>query len=384
MSSPAARTDAFPATGRIAGLDGLRALAIGMVILSKLTHQPGFVSSRWLEIFSRQGGLGVDLFFVISGFLITTLLLRERQQSGQIDLTAFYVRRSLRILPAYFLLLIVLAILQAAQWVSISGLNWLAAVTYTVNFIDPAAWDLGHVWSLSVEEHFYLVWPWVVAACSIRRLERIVLASLLLPILLRIAIVFGWPEQCYVVESWTFTRIDTLAAGCGLAILLANPLRCEQLQGWTERLGGWKTAVAGLLLTVLLSASGKFALIPGLLLNGLWMSWLLFEVVRRPECRFTRLLSCRPLTLVGTLSYSIYLWHRLWLRPADVSWDWHWTVCLAGLAVTAVASWWLVETPCLRLKDRWSRRRSQQPHSSPTRSLATNSLPAVTGTVAVS
>jgi peptidoglycan/LPS O-acetylase OafA/YrhL len=150
---------------RLPSLDGLRAISIVIVVGA---HAVGtFGAPGWLQplAFFINGSLGVRIFFCISGFLITYLLLQERKHTGLIDLKAFYVRRALRILPAAYAFIAVLAILTAAGLLRLPACNFVTALTFTKNYGCVVLAD-AHLWSLGVEEQFYLLWPFIVAPCS--------------------------------------------------------------------------------------------------------------------------------------------------------------------------------------------------------------------------
>lgn len=158
--------------GRIPCLDGLRAISILLVLGFHASGTEGFPSSEWLRSLLRHGGVGVDVFFVISGFLITLLLFREQDRTGRISLCKFYIRRSLRILPAMFAYLAFVALLQAMGIASLSTIDWVVALTYTANFhgtFSHSAQPIEHLWSLSVEEHFYLIWPPILVLLGTKR-----------------------------------------------------------------------------------------------------------------------------------------------------------------------------------------------------------------------
>ena len=106
-----------------------------------------------------HGRLGVQIFFVISGFLITSLLLREKESTGSISLKLFYARRTLRIFPAFYLFFITIAVLSYLRLIELPRYDLLHAATYTMNYSGNGTWWMGHLWSLSVEEQFYFVWP---------------------------------------------------------------------------------------------------------------------------------------------------------------------------------------------------------------------------------
>ena len=140
-------------SSRIPSLDGLRAISIALVILSHLVYIEGFPLPKAIDPlwFDRLGPLGVRVFFVISGFLITSLLLQELETNKSINLGKFYFRRTLRIFPPYYFFILVMIILNKFNWVALSSKDIIHAFTYTVNYYPERSWVIGHGWSLSVE-----------------------------------------------------------------------------------------------------------------------------------------------------------------------------------------------------------------------------------------
>src|SRR5262245_2792631 len=247
--------------GRIPSLDGVRALAILLVILSH-AHFPWDDLQAWRPLKGRCGFVGVQVFFVLSGFLITTLMLRELDRTGRLSLRQFYLRRVLRIVPAYAAYLVVLALLQGAGLVELSGLSWLSLTTYTVNFLPSLPPLISHVWSLSVEEHFYLLWPLLMAGCTLSGCRRVVLGCMAGALALRWLVLLAWPGG-HGVDVWTFTRIDDIAIGCLLALLAREP-------GWRVRLDGVASSpwALGALLVASLASQACFSRLVGGRLMG--------------------------------------------------------------------------------------------------------------------
>ena len=172
-NAPAA-LPAWLSRGRIPSLDGVRAIAI-LLVLYAHADIPGHSAFMLAAIKGRCGFLGVQLFFVLSGFLITALMLRERERTGGVSRAGFYMRRALRILPAYIAYLAVVAIMPPMADHRLTRSDWLSALTYTVNFHPlPLPMAISHAWSLSVEEHFYLLWPLVLAAGSLQSAASLV------------------------------------------------------------------------------------------------------------------------------------------------------------------------------------------------------------------
>src|SRR4029453_9090916 len=172
---------------RIPSLDGLRAISIAFVFFGHLAGTRGFPLSTQTGNATGLAELGVHVFFVISGYLITRLLLEEIDRNGRIDLRRFYLRRTLRIFPPYYTLLALLFIADIAGFVGLHRHDVLRAMTYTTNYAPDRSWYVGHTWSLSVEEQFYLLWPAVMLLVRPRKAIVVAAAVVLLVPVIRIA-----------------------------------------------------------------------------------------------------------------------------------------------------------------------------------------------------
>jgi peptidoglycan/LPS O-acetylase OafA/YrhL len=203
----------------------MRAISILLVIVA---HATG-VFGRQNDYFFALGQLGVSIFFVISGLLITWLMIRERDATGAFSLHNFYIRRFLRILPVFWLLLLTVSVLKAAHVISIEWLDIFRAFTFTHNY--PLSWShspqyaywLTHTWSLSLEEQFYLVWPSLFAFLRPRHAARLAVTLALAGPVLQIVNYYALPSMRGVVGTAFQTRIDILMAGCAAAFLLESP-----------------------------------------------------------------------------------------------------------------------------------------------------------------
>ncbi|MEO7329892.1 MAG: acyltransferase, partial [Minicystis sp.] len=154
-----------PAARRIPSLDGLRAISILVVLFGHMAGTRNFAFSFLDRLpTSELANFGVRVFFVISGFLITRLLFEEHARSGTVSLRGFYLRRTLRIFPAFYVFVAVVLVLDRLGKITLLPYDALTALTYTMNFHPTASrsWQVGHLWSLSVEEQFYLLWPAIV------------------------------------------------------------------------------------------------------------------------------------------------------------------------------------------------------------------------------
>lgn len=354
----------------IPSLDGLRAIAVLLVLWVHVPlTTPGY--PLWLaeaRFWIRPGDFGVELFFALSGFLITRILIAERE-AGQ-PVRWFLLRRLLRIFPIYYLLLLILAFQRPG-----SEIAWCAA--YLGNFADVFAKPtmpnpLGHSWSLCVEEHFYLLWPLVVA-WGPPKLGPRVLKWLVIPVA-----VLGALAVCYAVEFKTAElavnrlspfRFLTLAAGALVAY--AEPRLTDPPNRMRNR-GVAITAVG-----LLLHPHVWFILIPVFWLGAAWWPMQLAPAFVRLHSAILctgvlmwcitprelwlspdRLLSVAPLRAIGRISYGLYLYHlpiyHWLLRPAESAWS----PLLAAALTFAVAttSYWLIERPILRYASRFRHR----------------------------
>lgn len=335
--------------GQVPGLHGFRAFSILLVLVAHFAQQGTVLPCTWH--LTQLGHLGVDMFFVISGFLITLLLLREQARDGAVSLKGFYMRRAYRILPAYLFFLAGIGLMQCLNAAALAGADWLAALTYTVGFLPRPAWDIGHIWSLSVEEHFYLLWPLAVY-CWPRRAWIAAALTIGLTPLLRLVIDRHLPGLH--VDYCSLTRMDTIAVGCGLAYLAHGP--------WFQRLlrmpaGCAYPATIALLLAVLLSErlaqqASLYRLLAHPMLVAVAFALAIWLWIGQRSTILGAVLNCRPAVWLGTLSYSLYLWQQPFLNPRSDAWFTQAPFNLLGIAALACFSYLLIERPFLRLKDR--------------------------------
>ncbi len=334
---------------RIPSLDGLRGISILMVSLSHFVMASNSPLPAWTQQARFLGSPGVDVFFVISGYLITSLLLKEHDRTGRISLTGFYKRRALRIFPAYFAYLGVVLALTLTGLAYTKSLHWLLALTYTVNFIpNPHGW-FGQLWSLSVEEHFYLMWPLAVVLLSPRRGRLMLLVWIVLAPILRVLIWTRTQYEYVDIDLFTFTRIDTIATGCVLAYLV----RRDDVKRFTASAGRYCSALVLLALGLLYVSmtmihSGKYTLLLSRFVEASLMASIVLLVTSHPNSAVGRLLNWRPLVFVGVLSYSLYLYQPL----LNADWGLPWFGNIGLLIVAACCSYFLIEKPFLRLKGR--------------------------------
>lgn len=309
-------------------LDGWRALAILLVLWAHQGNAFYATPEAYL-----QGGLfyfgtwGVPIFFGLSGLLITRLLLDEHAQTGRIDLKSFYIRRSFRILPPLVVYLAVVSALGLMQ----GGREVWSSIFFFRNYLpwQQGTWYSGHLWSLSVEEHFYLFWPALLVWAGTKR-------GWIPAVGLSLACA-AWRLYMHAAPSdgRTEFRLDSLLLGAACAFALP---------------------------------SARWLLASGLLIAGILMDWqlgsallipvLITATMTHPEWLVSRALGWAPLRWLGRISYSLYLWQQLFLYPP---WQPHPVLGLAqnfpwSLAATftcAVASYYLVERPMIQMGQRF-------------------------------
>ncbi|MGH9877071.1 MAG: acyltransferase family protein [Nitrososphaerales archaeon] len=206
-----------PQSGRIPCLDGLRAISITLVLILHLGI-PYYVIPSGIFGYISLGHLGVMIFFTISGYLITGLLLRELESDGRINLIRFYFRRTLRIFPPYyFLVLVYIIAIQAIGWIQLAPREAVHMLTYTSNYYPERVWEASHFWSLAVEEQFYLLWPATLLLLGKRWGLWAALLLILLCPLLRTGFFHLFPEMLSDIRYRTEMCADSIAVGCLLA-----------------------------------------------------------------------------------------------------------------------------------------------------------------------
>jgi peptidoglycan/LPS O-acetylase OafA/YrhL len=327
---------------RIPQIDGLRAIAILMVFAAHAFAVP----LAWM---------GVDLFFVLSGFLITGILLRlkEKRADGGSYWSSFYSRRVRRILPAYIVFLLVVTCFFRVQWAHI----WYWYVFFAPNIplalgkVTVAA--MGPLWSLGVEEQFYFVWPLLVLACSKAGLRRVALGVIVISPFLRAIFTPGFTTH-FPIYSLTIFRADSLAMGAFIALSARRDpqwigrQRPKALSGFLLALAllaglsafpGFRTAANSILFNSI-----------GYSLSAVCLGCALIYVLGLQKGFLHTLLTARPLRYLGLISYTFYLYHEAVLLKAGQYLHSRIFIALAAFSVTiliSVLSWHLFEAPIL-------------------------------------
>jgi peptidoglycan/LPS O-acetylase OafA/YrhL len=340
-----------PGSGHIAGLDGLR----GLAVLSVITFHFYFAGRSTL-----LGALGVEFFFALSGFLITRILLtcRRLYDEGQAILPTvrrFYIRRFLRIFPLFYLVLFLATLLNIPG--ARQGFWWHA--TYTCNFYMAIHREFlggtGHFWSLAVEEQFYLVWPTVVLFANKKWLPRIILGFISAGVVFRIAMLTSSVDAGLL----PFACLDTLGLGAFMAV--ASSFKMQKSLSILRLIGitvGLPLLAAVMILNYIHRLQSIQEVFTGLAI-GLTATHLIALCVDSAS-HAARILSFRPLSYLGEISYGLYVYHLpLWYFLGWEASSHSVKKSLLGFAATvivAAASWHWFEAPINSLKRKFSYR----------------------------
>jgi peptidoglycan/LPS O-acetylase OafA/YrhL len=343
--------------GRIVQLDFIRGLAIFMVMSIHSGYQGSDSLSRlYVDIYSHIGWMGVDLFFVLSGFLVGGLLIRELIQTGDLRIKRFLLRRMFKIWPAYYCYIFFQICLRRHPLSSFLWQNVLNIQNYTGTSLE-------HTWSLAVEEHFYLITPFLL----VNLWKRTALRSKALPILLAccagvlvLRVIEVYRLHVQNLQTPSHTRLDGLLFGVILSyVSYVHPHAFTQLLKARVRLG--LVCVAGLAFSFLVPNYRPLMWSVGYTVNYLWLASLLL-LIYGYRGRLTKTWAYRGIAWVGLYSYGIYLWHisvhvpleRLFqhvpsnFRPQELLISEFASAIILGVVATKA-----IEFPMLRLRERF-------------------------------
>lgn len=348
------------AGSRIPSLDGFRAISILMVLYGHLDGTRGYPSAT-IGYLGRGlgdlGQLGVLVFFVISGFLITSLLMSEREKTGMISLKNFYLRRALRIFPASYAFILVLLVATLLGRSELTGRDFAFAATYTVNYFPHHPWQIGHLWSLSVEEQFYLLWPLALLLLREKRGLQLAIAAIFVGPVVR-AVITGYvlrvnPASPISDMSIFPAMCDFLATGCALALLRPWLLT----QAWYLRLTASRWLWLAVPLVFLINGWRGYTAVMffGSPVQNVCIALLIESMTRHHRNLPGRILNWKPVAFLGVLSYSLYLWQQPFLNRHSDAWISAFPQNIVLAFIAALLSYFLVEHSFLRLRKRLRR-----------------------------
>jgi len=329
---------------QLPSITGLRAISIVFVLFAH-------VRTNNFGVYDSPGGqIGVNIFFVISGYLITLLLLAEEKNNGEISLKNFYLRRTLRIFPVYYFLLLIYFILQIIGILHFSKISWITSLTYT-KYIGGQDLETNHFWSLAIEEQFYLAWPIVF-----KFFKRIrVPFSFVVIILVTLVRLFSNIEDMHML-----TRADALMWGCVFALyndklkqFLENAVRANSfviifpfIALLVCLLIKRALNIPGANVNFIKAFLGSFGLFTNLAVGFIILVSINFKTI------FSALLNTGLMIYIGRLSYSIYLWQEIFFSPRLKPLS-DFPLNLLYILIVANLSYFFVEKPFLRLKTKF-------------------------------
>ena len=314
-----------------------------------------------------DGNLGVRFFFVLSGFLITYLLLKEHVRTGTLSFRSFYARRALRILPVYFGFLAVVLGLQVFTPAHQSGITWLANLTFTTNFVPRPLFTF-HLWTLAIEEQFYFLWPVILYLSGLQNTHRI-LRVLVIPVVISpickalscsgYTILLPDALSPFFEDFSSFFYFDSLAIGCMAAVLYVKYNReiliMFSKHGTAIALTG-ATFILGPYILEKLYLAHLFTTFAGNFFQAIGFAMLLLQSIFFP--RFFKPLNWAITRQIGVLSYSIYIWHMLFCsNPQSFGLSHVWFMSFRGWLVAvflvATVSYYCLEKPVMALRERF-------------------------------
>lgn len=366
-------------SGYMIQLDSLRALAVFGVVIEH--YVPGSIYgsflASWEPAFPLEWGSGVTLFFVLSGFLITSILLRCRnimssnQQSTGFTITRFYIRRFLRIIPIYYLTLaFAFVIFKEVR----SDFIWHLTYTTNIMVFVQGSWDIytGHFWTLAMEQQFYLIWPFVILLLPQKQISKVIIITITLAPLFRFIGYYGLGLSPTQIVVFPLSSLDALGLGALLAFYTQNYNQFRHVKRNLCKFGLWVCFPLLISFTVI-----SFVYQGTVLLNALvrptilavFFVWLIDGAAKGFGGLLGKLLELKPLVFIGKISYGIYIYHYL-MNPIFNHVFWYFNLLnsipllvtfvikvVATLAI-AIPSWFFIEKPINNFKKHFGYKKS--------------------------
>ena len=333
---------------RIPSLDGFRAISILLVLFCHSRLCAGFPAA--MTDIAKQCEVGVTVFFVISGFLITNLLLSENSETGSINIKAFYIRRALRIIPVYGLYVVFILLWQNIEHFGLTASNYFHVFTFTVNFDRQKDWFLGHFWSLSVEEQFYLFWP--AFLIIFKKHLKIVLGALISYSVIVRVVAYKFPAYELITLSPFFIYSDAIFVGAFGGIIFF-----EKPELFTHKIFSRPAAqIAALiifLLFVYFTEHGKLAIISlpfGRLIISSAILFLIAAYIIPSDKIIFKILNHKAVVHIGILSYSIYVWQEFFFVGQIKDWWRQLPYNMLVIYIVSLTSYYLWEKQFLKIK----------------------------------
>jgi peptidoglycan/LPS O-acetylase OafA/YrhL len=346
-------------TGRITELDGWRGVSILLVLFQHLAlfTFPGALSGSWFNHLAHvSGGLGVHIFFAISGFVITRLFVLEQGEFGSVSLKNFYIRRVCRILPVFYIFLLTVYAFHRTGWTPVDPASFPRAGLFLCDLrFGTQSWFVGHSWSLAVEEQFYLAFPAIWVLFSGRRRSAAIAAGLAITLLWSIAIEWGHLGGKIYLDA--ISGFSCISVGALLAIFESRA------KAIAMRIPSWAFLVTASYLVISPLPAGRMPGTVAVLIKPFAIGLLLIWSMSRKSWAAAALNS-PPLQWIGLISYSLYLWQELFTGAsrsygnALIARNFH--LGLVALIPVAALSFYFVERPTSRIGRRLTQQTASQ------------------------
>ena len=349
----------------IPSLDGLRAVSVLLVVAGHFvlnsqafqTHISPYLVHKHLSLsqFFIYQDLGVSIFFVISGFLITNILINDVKKYGAVRLKEFFLKRLFRIFPAYYFFLIVTYFVLQQYSVNFRPEDLLSGFLY-LGYYYPhhtlATW--GHSWSLAVEEQFYLLWAPILKLLTARNVVYLIIIIILVSPILRVITYFGTDIYKHKYPFLIHTRADTLMFGCLMSYSLDSGKLKNLFSCFKKKWFGLISALFLFLIYPILHMYflGKYRATIGYSIEGFFISGFIYHMIKNEQSFYGRILNSRLFIHIGSISYGIYLWQQPFFYVKELS---HFGITLTALLVyfCAMISHFIIEFPLLKLRSRF-------------------------------
>lgn len=328
-------------SAHLPSLDGIRGVALLIVLLAHLHRTRNLGPIPGLDWFGEVGVLGVRTFFVLSGFLISLILTREYERTGRISLWDFFVRRARRILPVTYLYLAVLAIASGLGFVRLAHHDWLYAAAFLINMKVDRSWLVGHLWSLAIEVQFYTLWGLAMWKLGPKRRVWVAFAMLAFAPVAHLLVWFYLRHTPYYDVEFFPLFADSLAAGCVLAHFQTD----LENRSWYLR---FFHPAASILLVVAILLTKRLLIYSAVsIFGGTAISLAIAILIHRSmfcsRDAMGRILNSRVLSFLGISGYSFYVWQQPFLNRESDAWTSAFPQNVAFAFATALLSYFLVE-----------------------------------------
>jgi len=348
------------ARSHLPALDGLRALAVFVVVASH--------SNLGIRV---PGDLGVSAFFVLSGFLITRLLVREQERTGDVSIRRFYLRRTMRIFPAYYAFLLFSYVLDARAGQHWSHTMIANTLTYTVNYFNALnhhpTTSVAHAWSLAVEEQFYLLWPLAFTILAVRGRRALItgvsIAAVAALVWRSWLILSVHVDPSYVYNAFD-TRFDNLAVGCLLALAVDHDRVVAAAETLARR--AWLPIVTvSMLLFSRIALPSTYHYSIGFTVDAVLFAILIVQLLQLYKSRVWSWLEWPTVRYLGAISYPIYLYHAwgasIGRRLVGSAPSLEFAAAVICTILLASGSYFVIERPFLKLKNRYDPEKREKP-----------------------